>query len=119
MRRVTALTALSLGVLLFAAPAAWACGEVMAMSSACPMDESPEGMACHEGQMTSMDCCSVQPVPDPTVATSLTKATQAATLTEPVGTASLSIPSRPVAAPGRSPSADDLGRYTLFSCFLL
>ena len=121
MRRLYVLTALTLGVLLFAAPAAWACGELIAMTSECPMAESMVGSMCSGSGPVSMDCCVARPAPEPMQSLSMGRATHLVAL-EPVerlAEQSSQLLQPPVATPAGPLAACDLGRYTLFSSFLL
>lgn len=126
MRRLTRFTALFAGLLLLAAPTAFACGEIVAMASQCPMAEKTE-MAeamdpamCHDsGQMTE-GCCDVRSAPDSLQALSfesarLLTALDATDLRAVVPPAALPLHLTSVDAFGKS----DLERYTLFSSFLL
>ncbi len=122
MRRLNALTAFTLGVLLFAAPAAWACGELMAMTSECPMAPSNEDSTRGDSAQVPMDCCVVRPASEPMRALSFARASHLAALkaidrlvVEPLAPAV----QPPVATPAGPLAACDLGRYTLFSSFLL
>ena len=133
MRRLIRLTALALGVLLLAAPAAWACCELGAtvtpkcqMASKCPpvaeMAGSMETSICHDDGQMAKNCCDARSTPEPTQALPFesAKLLVAFEVTDLRVVASLA----PAALPLLSTPADafrlhDLGRYTLFSSFLL
>jgi hypothetical protein len=125
MRRLNRLAALCVGVLLLAAPAAWACGELGAMTSQCPMPEMTESMGtsmCHDDGQMSEDCCDLTSAPEPMQASSF----ESAKLLTALEVTDLQVvaPPAPAVLPRHSTSADafrppDLGRYTLFSSFLL
>ena len=126
MRRLSHLTALCVGMLLLAAPAAWACGELGGMASGCPMSgEMQAPMAtsmCHDCGQMSKDCCEVRSAPEPVPALSFESAKMLAALE--VTDLQIGALTAPVARPSPTPLADsfrlhDLGRYTLFSSFLL
>ena len=124
MQRLICLTALIVGVMLLAAPAAWTCGELGAMAPRCPMTEMAESMGtspCHSSDRMSKDCCDMRSDPEPIGVLSIEGVKLLRTLhaidpqvVEPA----------PAALPSLSTHADafrlhDLGRYTLFSSFLL
>jgi len=124
MKHLIRLTALCVGLLLLAAPVVWACGEFSAMTPQCPMTEMTDTMGtsmCHDaGQMS--DCCDVTSAPEPMQALSVesAKLLMALEVTDLQVAAALA----PAALLLRSMSAEafrqhDLGRYTLFSSFLL
>jgi hypothetical protein len=135
MKTLSRLTALSVCALLLASPAAFGCGGPAMMAADCPMvgmdgmgemaDSMPSSMAgssCHESDQMAEDCCDVEPAPEPIQAprfetVKLLIALEAADL--PVN-ATLAPPVRPQdwAAPD-SLRELDVGRYTLFSSFLL
>jgi hypothetical protein len=116
-------------VLLLAAPAAWACGEFGAtVTSKCPMAEMSEMSGsmgtsiCHDNGQMSKDCCDVRSAPELTQALSF----ESAKLLTALEVTDLQVvaPIAPAALPPHSTPADasclhDLGRYTLFSSFLL
>jgi hypothetical protein len=129
MCRLNKLTALCVGVLLLAAPAAWACGEVGATAmSPCPMGEMPHRsgsmgtVTCHDDGPMSEGCCDVRSAPEPMQALTLgsTELLPALEVRDHQQGAPLGL----AALPQQCPPADalrlhDLGRYTLFSSFLL
>ena len=131
MRRLNRFTALGVGVLLLAAPAAFACGELGAMASGCPMAEMAEmaemtgsmGISkCHDSGPISEDCCDVRSAPEPTQALSF----ESLKLLTALEVTDLQVEALPALAglPRQSMPADafrlhELGRYTLFSSFLL
>lgn len=124
MRRLSRFTALCIGVLLLAAPAAFACGDLGAMmTSQCPMAEvlrSPDTSMCHDSGQISNDCCDVRSAPEPMQALSF----ESAKLLTALEVTDLQVVALPAALPPHSTPADafrlhDLGRYTLFSSFLL
>ncbi len=128
MSRLAHYTALCVGVLLLAAPAAFACGEVGAMTSQCPMGEmgempGPMGTSiCHGSGQMSEDCCDIRSAPEPMQALSYESAKLLTALQ--VIDLQVVVPLAPAALAPHPTSADafrppDLGRYTLFSSFLL
>ena len=121
MRRLTLLTALSLGALLLAGPAAEACGELVETTSECSMTQPMDGLACSDSGHVSPVCCVARPAPDPVASLSFDRAVHQVTL-EPLGRLAES-PSLalqiPVATPAGCQAACDLGRYTLFLSLLL
>lgn len=129
MGRLTRSTALCVGVLLLAAPAAWACGEFGAMvMSPCPMAEmskmsgSMGALTCHGNGPMSKRCCDVRPAPEPTQASTF-ESTERLPAPEVTGHQQVA-PLGAMALPLQYPPADalrlhELGRYTLFSSFLL
>ncbi len=122
MRRLNRLTALVLGLLLFAAPAAWACGELAAAMACCPEAEPVDMSMCHGASQASMDCCTMDSVPEPRQATELRTPILITVLEaadQELGAPKTSAASREDTAPARSSLLHELGRYTLFSSFLL
>jgi hypothetical protein len=137
MRSLNRFTALGVGVLLLAAPAASACGDLGVMIPGCPMAEMAEmpemsqmaEMAgstgrspCHSAGEVGDDCCKVRSAPEPTQALSFASA-KLLTVLE-VTDLQVVAPLAPAAQPPHFTPADasrlhDLGRYTLFSAFLL
>lgn len=116
------LAALALGLLLFAAPAAWACGELAAAMACCPDSEPVDTSTCHGTSQASMDCCTMDSAPEPRQATELRSPTLITVLEISdleSGTATTSAASRADTAPAQSSLLHELGRYTLFSSFLL
>lgn len=134
MRSLNRLTALCVGVLLLAAPAAFACGELGAMvMSQCPMADAPmnataemshsaDTSMCHKAGAMAKDCCDARPAPEPMQAMSFETAKLLAALevTDPRMMA-VAAPAclRPHSTPADALRLHDLGRYTLFSSFLL
>lgn len=122
MRRLNRLTALALGLLLVAAPATWACGELSG-SMACHPDTRPVTMSgCHGMSQASIDCCSFESATEPRQATGLRSPTLITVLEasdQELGHPRTSAASREDTAPARSSRLHELGRYTLFSSFLL
>ena len=124
MRRLTPLTALCLGMLLFAAPAAWACDEFGTMPPQCPMGEMAESMGssmCHDdGDRMAEDCCDITSTPEPMQALSVENpeflSVPQVTDLQVVAPLAAAAPTLHSADALRPP---DLGRYTLFSSFLL
>ncbi len=128
MRRLTRLTALCVGVLLLAAPAAWACGEFGGtVTSKCPMAEMSEMSGsmgtsiCHGNGQMSKDCCDVRSAPEPTQALSFESAKflTALEVTDLQVVAPLAAALPLHSTPEDAFRLHDLGRYTLFSSFLL
>lgn len=122
MRPTSRPIVLIAALLLLAAPAAWACGEVLSAMACCPlMDAMPSGN-CHGQGDLAMDCCATDSSSDPMAAP---PADGARPSPAPVGLVSSAIlPARAaaqprIAAPELSSRIHDLGRYTLFSSFLL
>lgn len=126
MRRLNRYIALCVGALLFAAPAAFACGEIVAMTSQCSMAEMPEmaesmgTSSCHDSGQMTLGCCDIRSALDPVQALSfqsarLLTALDATDLRAVVPLAALPLHLTSVDAFGKS----DLERYTLFSSFLL
>ncbi len=75
---------------------------------------------CHDSDETSMDCCAVRSAPEPMPALAL----ETSQLPEALEVTDLRVVTPPSALPPHSAPADafllhDLGRYTLFSSFLL
>ena len=89
----------------------------------CPMAESSGTTICDEDGAASMDCCEFRPAPEPVQASSLESVRPSSSL----DTAELEPVARPHErrsqsvgrAPADSSRLHDLGRYTLFSSFLL
>jgi hypothetical protein len=121
MRRLSTLTALILGALLFAAPVAQACGELVAMTPKCPMAKAMASSKCHGGGEVPMDCCEVRSAPEPMQAVALAAAKPLPILeASSLQTVSVAaVAQRPSSAPADSSRFHGLGRYTLFSSFLL
>jgi len=125
MNRPIRYTALCVGVLLLAVPAAWACGEFGAMAAQCPMSERTESMGtsmCHDGGQMPEVCCDLTSAAEPMQALSVENAKLLAAF-EVTDLQEVAPPAL-VALPLHSTSVDafwprDLGRYTLFSSFLL
>jgi hypothetical protein len=128
MRRLTRLTALCVGVLLLAAPAAFACGELGTMTSRCPMAEMADMSGsmgtsiCHDSGQMSKDCCGLPSTPEPIKALSFEGAKLLTALE--VTDLEVAAPLTPPGPPPHSTPVDafhlhDLGRYTLFSSLLL
>lgn len=134
MRRSNRFTALCVGVLLLAAPAVFACGELGAMTTSnCSMSEAMGEMSesmsstmgtaiCHDSDQMSDDCCDVRSAPEPMEALSFESA-RLLTVLEATELR-VAVSPAPAAVPLRAPSADafrlhELGRYTLFSSFLI
>lgn len=131
MRSPNRLTALCVGVLLLAAPAAFACGELGAMmTSQCSLaeiiekaeaDETAASM-CHSAGQMSADCCDVRTGPERVQASSVESLRLLAAL-ELAGVQIVTLPA--FADPLRESVPVDasrlhkLGRYTLFSSFLI
>lgn len=128
MTSLTRFIALCVGMLLLAVPAAFACGELGAMSPDCPMAEMGEmpgqtgTSICHGSGQMSEDCCDIRSAPEPMQALSY----ESAKLLTALQVVDLPVvaPIAPAAMPLHSTPADafrlhDLGRYTLFSSFLL
>jgi hypothetical protein len=122
MRRLNRFTALALGLLLFAAPAAWACGQLTAMMACCPDAEPVDMSMCHGTSQASIDCCTMESAPEPRQASEL-RTSNLITVLEASdlesGTPTTSAASRADTAPAQSSLLHELGRYTLFSSFLL
>ena len=123
MRRLNRLTALCAGVLFLATPAAWACSELGSMASDCPMAGHDDIAICHEVGTASVDCCQVRPAPEAVQACSLESArpqeSPPAADVLPVVTPQAPLAQRANGPPGESSRLHDLGRYILFSSFLL
>ena len=140
MRRLHRCTVLCVGVLLLAAPGAFACGELGAMAtSRCPMaDAMTDAMAemsesmgstmgstgtskCHDSGQMSNDCCEVRSAPEPMQARSFEIAKLLVSLeaTDLQGVSPLTPAALPRATPADDFRLHGLGRYTLFSSFLL
>ncbi len=131
MRRLNRFTALCVGVLLLAAPSAFACGELGAMMpSQCSMAEKIE-MAetaetctsmCHDGGQMSADCCDVRSAPEPIPALSV-ESVKLLTALEVTAVQIVALPASAVLlrqfAPAHAFRLHELGRYTLFSSFLI
>ncbi len=123
MRRLNRLIALCVGALLLAAPAAWACGELGAMTPQCPMTAmqgSTGTSMCHDGGRMSEDCCDFASASEPMQALSVDNAKLL--MAPEVTDLRVVAPLAPAALPPHSADAlrpPDLGRYTLFSSFLL
>lgn len=130
MTSLTRFTALCVGMLLLAVPAAFACGELSAMTSQCPMAEMAEmgempgstgTSICHDGGQMTEDCCDMRSAPEPMQALSYESAKLLTALE--VTDLQLVAPIAPAAPPHSTPPdgfrLHDLGRYTLFSSFLL
>lgn len=130
MRRLNHLTAVCVGLLLLTTPAAFACEEFGAMmSSKCPMADSMAEMSdsvemspCHGAGQVAEDCCDVRSAPEPTQALS-SESVKVLTTLEATDL-HLVAPLSPAAPSLRTTSADafclhELGRYTLYSSFLL
>ena len=124
---LTRVAALFVCVLLLAVPTVWACGELGQMSSRCEMGEmaGPMDMGCESGcdsgQMSD-GCCDIRSAPEPTQPSSLEN-TKLLTALE-VSDLPVAEPDREIALSPTFLSADafhlhDLGRYTLYSSFLL
>ncbi|NNE47713.1 MAG: hypothetical protein HKN37_13750 [Rhodothermales bacterium] len=126
MKRLNRYIAFCAGVLLLAAPAAWACGQIGEMSAECDMPEMAGSMGgtamCHDGGQMADDCCDVGPAPDTAQAISFQSLKLLTTLVA-VDLQEVAPPAPAALSPDLL-SADgfrlhDLGRYTLFSSFLL
>ena len=126
MTSLTRLTALCVGVLLLAAPAVWACGELGLMSSECDMPEMAGSMSgtsmCHDGGQMSDECCDVESAPEPLQAVpfesiELLTTLKAADLQVAASLAPDVLP--PHSMPVDGFRLHDLGRFALFSSFLL
>ncbi|MCH7665210.1 MAG: hypothetical protein IH936_04685 [Acidobacteria bacterium] len=137
MRRLNRFTVVCVGVLLLAAPAAFACGELGSMAtSRCPMVDAMAEISesigsatgstgtsiCHDSGQMSNDCCDARSAPEPMQARSF----ESVKLLVSLEATDLQVvaPLAPAALPHATPAADafhlhDLGRYTLFSSFLL
>ncbi|MEE8367946.1 MAG: hypothetical protein V3S30_06480 [Thermoanaerobaculia bacterium] len=126
MKRLNCYIALCVGALLFAAPVAFACGELVGMASQCStaetaeMAESVDPAMCHDsGQMTE-GCCDVRSAPDSLQASSF----ESDRLLTALDATDLRAVVPPATSPLHFASVDafgkpDLERYTLFSSFLL
>ncbi len=120
MRSHARLTALAACLLLFAAPAAWACAELGAMASHCSMEPSSEMPACHDAGEVSMDCCDMKPAPETSQALSSESLKLLMSLGVNELTTTLDVPRQAFgAAVAESIRPPGLERYTLFSSFLL
>lgn len=125
MRHRDGLIELFLAVLLLAVPAAGVCLELDEMSSNCPMVEMGQSMdasLCHgSGQLTD-DCCDEEAPPESTTALS-SESTKLLTSLDIAHLPALVPPSPQLVRPGIAPPDDSrwqsLGRFTLFSSFLL
>ena len=130
MRFIANIAVSVLAVLLLAAPAVWACCDAGTMASPCPMGSMQQDagaamsmtMPCHAGDRMSADCCDLEWAPTPVATRALEVAPPLVALD--VRAPLLMAPPLPVdptarSAPPRSSRLHDLGRYTLFSAFLL
>jgi hypothetical protein len=121
MRRLSSLTALILGALLFVAPVAQACGELAAMTPKCPMAKAMASSECHGGSEAPMDCCEVRSAPKPMQAVSLESARPLPILeaSSLQAVPAATVAQRPSSSPADSSRFHELGRYILFSSYLL
>ena len=125
MRHPDGLTALFLAVLLLAVPAAWACVELDEMSSNCPMadmDQSMDPSLCHGGGQLTDDCCDGESPPESVQALS-SDSTRLLVALDLARLPAACPPEPEFVRSGTAPPDDSrfhsLGRYTLFSAFLL
>ena len=121
MSSVRAAAVLIVVVVLLGPPVVSACAGLAVSMSCCPESEA-QGRSCHTPHTMSLDCCTVEPLQDPPAA--------AGVATSDVMLVSVS-PSPGTIAPGEdsvgstdlpmtcSSVLHELGRFTLFSAFLL
>ena len=125
MRHLNRFTVLCVAVLLLAAPSAFACGELGAMlTSPCPMAEMSQSRGtspCHDANQMAEDCCNIQSAPESMQALSFesVKLLVSLEVTDLQVVAPLAPAAMPHATPADAFRLHDLGRYTLFSSFLL
>jgi hypothetical protein len=122
------IIALCIGVLLLATPTAFGCAGPAMMAADCPMVEmagmagSMAGPSCHETDRMAEDCCDVEPAPEPVQAPSFETVKLFVAL-EAMDRSTMATVIPPVQPLNRvaagSFSECDVGRYTLFSSFLL
>lgn len=116
MDRPNRLVAVALGLLLFAAPIAWDCGEAAAMTSGCPMTHGK--LTCHAGSGPAMECCAVQPASVPMPASLFQTAKLFVALELPSLPAAAEPAPRAV-APDGARAVRSLERFALFAAYLL
>ena len=120
MRRLNRLTAVVAVALLSPAPAVWAHGESGGAMACCPASQPADSPICHGGQSASMDCCTVRSAPVQAVSVQSAKLlAQPLALPADVAQTVSGTRSGAETVPAHSSRLHELGRYTLFSSFLL
>jgi len=118
MNRPNRLVILALGLLLFAAPAAWDCGELAAMTSGCPMTQAVGASTCHGSGAPSMECCQAQPATGPMLA-SLSQGAKPFVVLEIPSLPSVLVQAPRAASPGTFRAARAQERFALYAAYLL